>query len=147
MEAKNRVRIHIKDEDIKDILFRNFSGGPDRYNPNGCMANFWIVLNDEDYAKSLEDKNLNVRWKPNRDGDLEPRLQLFMRWDKYPPVIFKKSGDQEIQLNETTLGTLDYDDIAHADIWISPNNYDPNKPAKSYIAKAKFYVEDDEWDD
>ena len=147
METNRTNRIKIKDSDIKAILFRNFAGAPDRYNPNGCMANFWIVLNDEDRAKELEDQRLNIRWKPNRDGDMEPRLQLFIRWDKKPPKIFQKAGDTEVLLNEDTVSALDYADILHADLILSPHEYDPVKPMKAYIHLARFVVEDEDWND
>jgi len=146
MEQKEYVRVKINDKDIKAILFRNFSGAPDRYHQDGCMANFWIVLADEDKAHELEtEEKLNIRWKPNRDGDLEPRLQIFVRWDKFPPKIFQKTGDKEIQLNEDTIVGLDYADIVHCDLVLAPNEYDPAKPKKAYLNRARFYVEEEDW--
>lgn len=147
MERTERVRIKINDCDIQRILFRNFAGAPDKYNPNGCMANFWVLLTEEK-GRELEDERLNVRWKPNRDGDIEPRLQVFVRWDKVPPKIFQKTANTEILLDEDTVSSLDYADILHADIVLAPYEYDPDKPLKAYVSRARFTIEDENnWDD
>ena len=76
MEPKEYKRVKISDKDIKAILFRNFAGAPDKYHTDGCMPNFWIVLTDEKGQDLELNERLNIRWKPNRDGDLEPRLQV-----------------------------------------------------------------------
>ncbi len=144
MEPREYVRVKINDKDIKAILFRNFSGAPDKFNPTGCMANFWIVLTEDKGTELEREERLNVKWKPNRDGDLEPRLQIFVRWDKLPPKVFKKTADGEVQLNEDTIVELDYADIAHCDLVLSPNDYDPNKPKKAYLSRARFFIDDEE---
>ena len=42
---------------------------------------------------------------------------------------------------------LDYADIAHADLILSPNEYDPAKPKKSYLSRGRFTVVEEDWDD
>jgi len=147
MEPREYKRVKISDKDIKAILFRNFAGAPDKYHTDGCMPNFWIVLTDEKGQDLELNERLNIRWKPNHDGDLEPRLQVFVRWDKIPPKVFQKCGDKEVQLDEETVVGLDYADIAHADLILSPNEYDPAKPKKSYLSRGRFTVMEEDWDD
>lgn len=147
MEAKEYKRVKILDKDVKAILFRNFAGAPDKYHANGCMPNFWVVLTDEKGQELEIEERLNIRWKPNRDGDLEPRLQVFVRWDKIPPKVFQKTGDKEIALDKDTVVGLDYAEISHVDLIISPNEYDPDKPKKSYLSRGRFTIVDEDWDD
>lgn len=145
MERTGRPKIRIRDEEVKAILFRNFAGAPDRFNPNGTMGNFWVVL-EEEKARELEEARLNIRWKPNRDGDLEPRLQIFVRWDKVPPMVVLKTSTSETVLDEDTVSCLDYADIIHVNLVLSPNEYDPTKPKKAYLSRGKFTIEEDEDD-
>lgn len=145
MKVETRT-IEIADEDIRDLIFRNFSGAPDNFNKNGCTPNVWVVLEDEK-ARELEAQGLNIKWKPNRDGDLEPRLQVFARYEPFPPKIYKVTSNNTTLLDRDTVGQLDYDDIIHVDLVISPYHWESNGTTgiKSYISKGYFTIAEDQF--
>lgn len=136
--------IDIEDKDIIKPLFRNLSGAPDAYNKNGCVPNFWIVLTEEK-AKELEALGLNIRWKPNHDNDLEPRLQVFARYEPFPPKIYKVTSNNTTLLDQDTVKSLDYDEIQHIDLVISPYHWESNGKTgvKAYISKGYFVIAED----
>ena len=144
MNLDRKRTIDISGDDIVDILFRNLSGAPDNFNRNGCTPNFWIVLKEEK-AHELQSLGLNVRWKPNRDGDEEPRLQVFARYEPFPPKIYKVTSRNTTLLDEETVKQLDYDEIAHLDLVISPYHWENNgnQGVKAYISRAYFTIVED----
>lgn len=143
-ERSERRLIYIEDQDIEAIIFRNFSGNPDKYHKNGTMPNFWLVLTPEK-AVELIDAGLNVRQKENRDGDLEYRLQVFARFDNFPPTIIKICGKNQIRLDEDTVGDLDRDEIEKIDLAISPYQYEMEGRTgiKAYLNKGYFTIRED----
>lgn len=153
MEPRERSVIKIEDEFIKNVLFRNLSGAPGTYDKGGS-PNFWIVLTD-DKARELEEldirgEHLNIKWKANRDGDLEPRLQLFARYDNFPPNIYKVTSRGMTLLDAETVGTLDYDEILHLDLEINPYKWDRpdgSSGIKAYIKTAYFTIAEDSFAD
>lgn len=148
MLTSKKNTISIDTEDMQAILFRNFSGKPSNFNPNGEMGNFTIVLNDKK-AEELKAEGLNVKRKLNRDGDEEWRLQIFVRFDKKPPKIYRKVGTKSIELTEETVALLDDDEIEKADLIIDPSVYDFNgrHGKKAYLHRGYFTVAEDQYAD
>lgn len=122
----NRNSIVIEDA---HILFSNFSGRPDKYNPNGGKRSFSIVL-DPKIAQDLSDRGWNVRTlRPREEGD-EPTsyLNVNVRFDVRPPKVFMiTDNENKVPLNETTIGELDYADIESVDVALNPYEYQPGK--------------------
>lgn len=144
MQVEKRT-VAISDEDIIQPLFRNLSGKPDAFNKNGCIPNFWIVLREEK-AKELESMGFNIKWKPNKDNDLEPRLQLWARYENHPPKIYKVTSNNITLLDVKTVKELDYDEIMHLDLEVSPYHWENQKGergVKAYISKAYFTIAED----
>lgn len=141
MEARNRNNDMILNEDIKDILFRNFAGRPDKYYPNGQIPNFWLVLYPEK-AQELIEKGYNVRTFTNRDGDEEYRIKIFARYDKFPPVIYKVCGKSEVLLDENSLVDLDRDEICSINLEINPSHWkaNGNEGIRAYISQGRFEI-------
>lgn len=146
-EQSSRRLVYIEDEDIKGIIFRNFAGNPDKYHKAGVMPNFWIVLTDEK-AKELIDMGMNVKEKENRDGDLEYRLQVFVRFDNFPPTVIKICGRRQIRLDEDMIADLDRDEIEKVDLAISPYRYEMEGRTgiKAYLNKGYFTIFEDRLD-
>lgn len=148
MEARESNRfVYIGNYEIKDILFRNFSGRPDKFHQNGQQPNFWLVLT-EDTAKGLMERGLNVRTFTNRDGDEEYRLQVYANYGNYPPTIYKICGKNKVLLDEESIGDLDRDEIIGVDLKISPYHwsFNGNEGVKAYISKATFEILEDRID-
>lgn len=147
MENSRTLRnVLISDNDIRTILFRNFAGKPDDYHKDGQMPNFWVVLADEK-AHELENSGFNIRWKENRDGDLEGRLQIFARFDPFPPKIFQITTNGSVQLDKESVAALDYADLVKVDLVLSPYYYTVNgrSGVKAYLSKGYFTIQEDEF--
>lgn len=147
LKTQNR-NINIDSQDMKAILFRNFTGKPDSFNPKGQMGNFTIVLEDAK-AKELEAQGLNIKHKQNRDGDDECRLQIFVRFDNFPPKVYRCTSKKSVELDEDTIALLDNDEIVDADLIISPYTYDVNgrQGKKAYLHRGYFTVAEDQYAD
>ena len=78
MERTGRPKIRIRDEEVKAILFRNFAGAPDRFNPNGTMGNFWVVLEEE---KAIVDLIKSI------DTDLDGKISFEEYYDMMLKII------------------------------------------------------------
>lgn len=131
--AKKRVE-NIKIEGAR-LVFRNFSGKPDKFNSQGGKRQFSVVIDDPDFAASLEEEGWKIKkFKPREDeeGDPGSYLQVKVNFAYIPPHIFLCTGKSKSLLNEDTVGSLDYADISDVDIIISPHEYDVN--GKSGIA-------------
>lgn len=146
MMARNTRNIAIEDKDIQAIIFRNFSGQPDNFNPKGAMGNFTLVLN-KDKAVELANKGLNVTYKENRDGDTEARLKVFVRFEHVPPKVYQITSRHTTELDEDTIRCLDTAEISKADMIISPYNYNFNgrEGVKAYLSKGYFTIEEDQF--
>ncbi len=146
MNTRQNRNVAIEGKDIKSIIFRNFTGAPDTYNPKGCIGNFTVVLEDEKAAE-LEEAGLNIKHKANRDGDDEARLKIFVRFDHVPPKVYRVTKRTTVELDEDTVGLLDNDDIEYADLIISPYAFEINglSGKKAYLSKGYFTVAEDQF--
>lgn len=142
----NKIDIDSENGDIRSILFRNFTGKPDNFNPKGTMGNFTVVLSDEK-ADELEAQGLNVKRRENRDGDSEARLQIFVRFENFPPKVYRVVDGTIVELDKDSIEVLDTDDIQEASLVISPYSYDFNgrKGVKAYLSKGYFTIADDHY--
>ena len=146
MLSTNRNTINIDSKDMTAILFRNFAGKPDNFNPKGAMPNFTVCLSDE-RAKQLEAEGLDIKWRQNPDGDQQGRLKVFVRFENFPPKVFRITKKNTVELNADTVALLDHDEIKDADLIISPYHYDFNgrKGTKAYLSKGYFTIAEDQY--
>ena len=133
----------VNDADIKRIIFRNIAGNPDRFHPDGCIGNFTLVLEDAK-AEQLAALGYKVVHKEDRDGDMEARLKVNVRWDNYPPVISRVvEGEKKmVRMNQETVGCLDYDQIVCLDLKLNLS-----KNQATYLSEAIFVVARNEFAD
>lgn len=131
--------------EIKDarIVYPNFSGKPDTYNPDGGKRTFNIAIpDDEIYEALINDKSRygdgwNVRVKEYDDGSKMMTLRINVKY-KYDqntnttrgPKIYLDTGKSITQLTESTVGLLDDIDIIKADMFVHP--YDSEKGRNTY---------------
>lgn len=139
-----RNDVIIEDKDIDAIIFRNFAGNPDRYHKNGTLPNFWLVF-PKDVASALSNKGFNVREKIGRDGDPEYRLQVFVRFDNWPPEVYKVCGRKKLLLDEETIKSLDRAEIEHVDVTLSPYHYKTaeREGVRAYLKVGYFTIAND----
>ena len=143
--SNNDVFIEDKDIVSMPMSYRNFTGKPDKFHPNGTMGNFWIFL-AEDKAHELENRGFNIRWKENRDGKMEAKLQIFVRFEHVPPQIYTvTTGSAPVLIGEEDLDEMDNDEITNVDLIVNPYSYDVNgrTGVKAYLKKGYFKLMDD----
>lgn len=137
--------IRIFDKDIlnrtdgtKFLLFKNF-GNKDNGNFKSDYPNFNIVITDE-CADYLSELGFNVIDYKDRDDNVMHRLPIKVRFDNFPPTIYKKCGNKLIEVTEETLYKLDGDELICIDLWV-------NRSAKgaTYLSKGIFEIEEDDF--
>lgn len=131
--ARKRVTEEVKLEGIR-MIWRNFQGEKKMYNDEG-KRNFAIPL-DEDIALDLKHLGWNVKGKEriNDEGKTETlyHLGVTVKLDsKIPPTLFviAMGADQKLkktQLDEFTVGLIDYAQFDNVDVILRPFNYDFN---------------------
>lgn len=145
--AKNEVN-NICIENAR-ILFRNFSGEPDKYNKNGGKRTFSVIL-DEETALRLKEDGWNV--KPLRSRDLEDPLSYHLSveasYRNYPPRIYLIAGRKKTELTEETVSTLDYAEIKNVDLVIRPYQWEVQDKhgIKAYVKNMYVTVVEDQFE-
>lgn len=131
----------------RDIMFKNFSGRPDKYNSKGGVRNFCVRINNEDDAHMLNEIGWNIKVLPPRNSDEAPvyYLPVGIRFDYYPPKIYQHSGRVTTLLDEDNIATLDDADIMSVDIEIRPYTWERNGDGgvKAYVKIMHVVVEQD----
>lgn len=130
------------------LVFKNFAGKPTKFKPEGRRS-FDVVIPGE-LAETLKRDGWNV--KPfnslNDDGTQDYHLPVAVFFGNYPPKIVQISGNNKLELNESTLNQLDYAIIKKCDLTISPSIYDVGgrKGVKAYLKTMYVTIEEDELD-
>ncbi len=110
----------IEFEDV-DILFKNFSGNPTKFNTVGGKITFSVKLTQKQ-ADELVKQGWNVKvCQPHDDYD-EPlyHLPVEAKFGAYPPIVWKVTGNRKTQLDEDTVFSLDRVRIESADLVVTP---------------------------
>ena len=132
------------------IIFRNFSGRPDKYNREGDR-NFALVIPSQEIADALlDDKNeFGVAWKvkirePREEGDAPfMYLPVNVKFNDRGPKVVLISGDRKTTLDEESVSILDDIDIACVDMDIRP--YDGEStygPFRSAYLQAMYVTQE-----
>lgn len=106
------------------IIFRNFAGKPDRFNKNGAMPNFSVVIPEDEVGYYRDDCGLNVKQRIGQDGEVYYYLKV--KVGKYATIYIKDENDvcQQIPNTPEHLATLDNMYFQSCDLGIIPNDYD-----------------------
>lgn len=127
------------------IIWRNFAGNPDKFNPNGGKRTFSLVLT-QDEAESLLDEGWNVKERVNKEDETDVlyTLQCRANYDgSRPPKIYlvtvAKGKKHKSLLDEDTVKVLDYAEIERVDVVISPYKWTMgNKSGISAYVKTMY---------
>lgn len=106
------------------IIWKNFSGNPDKFNPQGGKRLFNLVLTEEE-AEVLTEEGWNVKSREPKDGEGDTLYYLPVRVNysgKKPPKVYMitKKNKEGTLLDEDTIDLLDSEEIRSCDVEISP---------------------------
>lgn len=129
------------------IIFKNFSGKPSKFTPEGRRS-FSVVIDDADLAASLSGDMWNIKELRKRDPDEDTHWQLpvAVNYGPYPPTIFMIVGSNKVLLDESTVSQLDWAEIVKVDMVIRPREYEiaGRKAIKAYLKTMYVTVQEDE---
>mgnify|MGYP001771288058 FL=1 len=145
--AKNIENIKIENA---RIVFRNLSGKPDKFNPQGGKRSFSVVIEDPEFANELKREGWNIKqFNQSPDSDEEPAhfISVKVSYNNIPPHIYLCTSKNKTLLNEDTVGQLDYAEISNVDIVITPYQYEMNGRSgiSAYVKTMYVTVVEDEF--
>lgn len=140
---------NIKIENAR-IVFRNLSGKPDKFNPQGGKRSFSVVIEDPEFANELKREGWNIKqFNPSPDSDEEPAhfISVKVSYNNIPPHIYLCTSKNKTLLNEDTVGQLDYAEISNVDIVITPYQYEMSGRSgiSAYVKTMYVTVVEDEF--
>lgn len=124
--------------------FRNFSGSPTQFNPEGGKRYFNIRL-EANLAEELRADGWRVRELKPRDDQDEPMfiLEIKVGYNHRPPRVVKVTPAGKANLGEDVVGALDAADIEFADVIINPFDWG-GETVSAYLQTGYFTIKLDE---
>jgi hypothetical protein len=128
------------------LIFRNFAGKEGQYNREGDRS-FGVLL-DDDIASLMAQDGWNVKWlKAREEGEKEQAyLSVSVNFGYRPPKIVLITTKGKTFLDEEMVETLDWADIAVADMIVRPYYWDVNGKTgvKAYLHALYVTINEDE---
>lgn len=128
------------------LRFKNFSGEETKFNRKGDR-NFCVVIEDPDYAQALIDDGWNVKISAPRDEGDEPMyfIQVKVSFENIPPSVYLITRNGKQELDEESIGVLDYAEIKTVDLTVRPYNWSVNgkEGVKAYLKTMYVTIVED----
>lgn len=127
------------------LVFRNFSGKEGPYNREG-ERDFSVFL-PEDIAKAMLKDGWNVKYLASRDeGEPDrPYVQVAVNFHNRPPRVVMITSTARTNLNEESVGVLDWADIQMCDLIARGYEWVVNGKSgtKAYLQSMFVTIEED----
>lgn len=151
---KNTKEIIIKEDKViitgARMIYRNFQGRETDYNKEG-NRNFCVIIDNPEAADALYQQGWNIRVKAPKDEDGDPvhYIPVAVSFDRKPPSVHLITSSSDTVLDENTIETLDYADIAWVDMTIRPAPWQRKDKTgiKAYLKTLYVTIEEDEFAD
>lgn len=158
--AKANLTVNREDDTIifdraqlPDGNWRNFAGGPTKYNRANTQRFFEVFLSDDE-AKRLQDLGWNVKWLESKNPS-EPKqahMTVFVKLDVparfRPKMWLVRSKGNPILMDEDIIAQLDGDNITRAKLQIRPYDWkldNGTSGRKAMLKQAYFMIEEDDF--
>lgn len=132
------------------ILFRNFSGKPDKFNANG-EKNFVLLIPFELEQDLIKD-GWNIKHLKPRDEDEAPQpylpVAVSYKNERYLPIVKLITKRGIALLNDDTISNLDSVEIKKIDIVVRPRIWQKStgeSGVKAYVKTMYVTAEEDEF--
>jgi len=129
------------------VIFRNFSGKEDRFNPEG-KRNFAVLL-DDSVAHQMAEDGWSVKWLQPRSEEEEETPQAYLpvtinfRGFRPPRIVMITSRGRS-NLDEGTIELLDWADIINVDLIVRPYHWEVGGKSGTSAYLQSLYVTIDE---
>lgn len=128
------------------LIFRNFSGNPSTFNPEGKKE--FSVLLDPDRATELKALGWNVKYAKQRESDENPPqafMSVAVSYENYPPTVILVTSKNKTVMSEEDIKMLDWAELENVDLIIRPYSWDVNgnKGVKAYLKSMYVKVAED----
>ena len=132
-------------------LWRNFSGGPTRFDKVGGKRFFTVLLSPEQ-ARELAARGWKVQTYQPKDenGNPDPTKEPISRLEvtvnlkgKVPPDIQTSTNGNRVNLTEATIKSLDSARIAKASLMLNPYHWENNRGehgVAAYLLQGLFFI-------
>lgn len=142
------------------ILFRNFAGGPTRFNPDNKKRTFNVIIPPELVEPMLRD-GWNIKWlqprldefgkQINPDDEPAPKLEVQVKYlgrngPVKPPRVIMITSRGRTALDASTIDLLDTAEIENVDVILRPYSYDVNgsQGISAYLQTMFVTIREDE---
>ena len=129
------------------LIFRNFAGKPTKFTAAG-VRDFCVVI-PNNIAQDLIADGWNVKCRKGETPDMDSYiLNVKVSYNLRAPKIVMMTSTTKTSLDESSIGVLDYAEIDHADVIISPYNWELNghSGVKAYLKALYVTLEEDEFE-
>lgn len=129
------------------LAYMNLRGLPTKFNENGGVRTFNVILEDQALIDDLIEDGWNVKARERDDGSVTYSLPVEARYNHIPPQIWMITSHGRTLLDEYTVGQLDYADIVKVDLIVKGREWDDHgtRKVKAFCRSMYVTIEEDEF--